>query len=303
MISDSSPVEVSHPGLTVPENQSFGDVQAPSSILDSSEKPPSVLTVKQDERDIKHSTFITQSSATPVTTQQGENITLKTLSREKDRDGDVTKSKALILPKGGGHPAQINPRKGPLEKETPKKPVVSRTSRQSGYSSNSQQAKDNRSPSFETTRGKNWCAYVHTRLQPTIVVDNVQTYSSGRAKPCTWITGPCGTSSQSRTQQVYRIKHIIVTSLEWKCCPGYGGGTCQPTAQQDQMLIHSNQAESNTATTGQTLGNQQQQQEPNDQAVAQKTNEQISSQEMKLTLLQKKVDNISVVMRDVKERN
>ncbi|KAL7982101.1 hypothetical protein Chor_001158 [Crotalus horridus] len=154
MISDSSPVEVSHPGLTVPENQSFGDVQAPSSILDSSEKPPSVLTVKQDERDIKHSTFITQSSATPVTTQQGENITLKTLSREKDRDGDVTKSKALILPKDGGHPAQINPRKGPLEKETPKKPVVSRTSRQSGYSSNSQQAKDNRSPSFETTRGK-----------------------------------------------------------------------------------------------------------------------------------------------------
>ncbi|XP_015680924.1 multimerin-1 [Protobothrops mucrosquamatus] len=299
MISDSSPVEVSHPGLTDPEIQSFGDAQAPSSILDSSEKPPSVLTVKQDERDIKHSIFITQeetqSSPTPVTTQQGENVTLKTLSREKDSDGDVTKSKALILPKDGGHPAQINPRKGPLAKETPKKPVVSRTSRQSSL----QQAKDNRSPSFETTRGKNWCAYVHTRLQPTIVVDNVQTYSSGRAKPCTWITGPCGTSSQSRTQQVYRIKHIIVTSLEWKCCPGYSGGTCQPTAQQDQMLIHSNQAESNTATTGQILGNQQQQQEPNDQAVAQKMNEQISSQEMKLTLLQKKVDNISVVMRDV----
>ncbi|ETE68240.1 Multimerin-1, partial [Ophiophagus hannah] len=69
--------------------------------------------------------------------------------------------------------------------------------------------------------------------------------------------------------------------------------------QQDQILIHSNQAESNTATTGQTLGNQQQQQEPNDQAVAQKVNEQISSQEMKLTLLQKKVDNISLVLRDV----
>ncbi|XP_070804911.1 multimerin-1 [Pituophis catenifer annectens] len=304
---DSSKVEVSHPGSAVPEVQSLGGVEAISSIPDSSANPTSVLAIKQDGRDIKHSTFTTQeeiqSSPTPVTTQQGENISLKTPSREKDSDGSVTNAKTSILPKDGGHSAQIQPRKGPLEKETLKKPVVSRTSRQSGYGSNSgQQAKDNRSPSFDTTRGKNWCAYVHTRLQPTIVVDNVQSYSSGRAKPCTWITGSCGTSSQSRTHQVYRIKHMIVTSLEWKCCPGYSGGTCQPTAQQDQTLIHSNQAESNTATTGQTLGNQQQQQEPNDQAVAQKVNEQISSQEMKLTLLQKKVDNISVIMRDVSQK-
>ncbi|XP_034296374.1 multimerin-1 isoform X2 [Pantherophis guttatus] len=303
---DSSKVEVSHPGSAVPEVQSLGGVEAISLIPDSSANPTSVLAIKQDGRDIKHSTFTTQeeiqSSPTPVTIQQGENISLKTPSREKDSDGSVTNAKTSILPKDGGHSAQIQPRKGPLEKETPKKPVVSRTSRQSGYGSNSgQQAKDNRSPSFDTTRGKNWCAYVHTRLQPTIVVDNVQSYSSGRAKPCTWITGSCGTSSQSRTHQVYRIKHMIVTSLEWKCCPGYSGGTCQPTAQQDQTLIHSNQAESNTATTGQTLGNQQQQQEPNDQ-VAQKVNEQISSQEMKLTLLQKKVDNISVIMRDVSQK-
>ncbi|XP_032080547.1 multimerin-1 [Thamnophis elegans] len=303
---DSSTVEVSHPGLTVPEVQSLGGVEATSSIPDSPQNPTSVLTIKQDGWDIKHSPLTTQeeiqSSPTPATTEQGENITLKTPGREKDSDGSGTHAKASIRPKEGGHPAQIQPRKGPLEKEAPKSPVVSRTSRHSGYGNNGgQQAKDNRSPSFETTRGKNWCAYIHTRLQPTIVVDNVQSYSSGRAKPCTWIKGSCGTSSQSRTQQVYRMKHMIVTSLEWKCCPGYSGGTCQPTAQQDQILIHSNQAESNTATTGQTLGNQQQQQELNDQAVAQKVNEQISSQEMKLTLLQKKVDNISVVMRDVSQ--
>ncbi|XP_058048728.1 multimerin-1 isoform X2 [Ahaetulla prasina] len=301
--SDSSTVEISHPGFAVPEIQSLGRVEPTSSIPDSSQNPTFVQTIKQDGQDIKRSIFTTQeeiqSSPTPATTRQGENIALKTPSREKDQDASVTNAKAPILPKDGGNPAQILPRKGPLEKETLKKPVVGRASRQSGYGSNSgQQAKDNRSPSFDTTRGKNWCAYVHTRLQPTIVVDNVQSYSSGRANPCTWITGSCGTSSQSRTHQVYRIKHMIVTSLEWKCCPGYSGGTCQPTAQQDQTLIHSNQAESNTATTGQTLRNDQQQQEPNDQ-VAQKVNEQISSQEMKLTLLQKKVDNISVVMRDV----
>ncbi|XP_070614112.1 LOW QUALITY PROTEIN: multimerin-1 [Erythrolamprus reginae] len=292
---DSSTVEVSYPGLT-------GGVEATPSITDSSGNPTtSVLTISQDGRDVEHSTVSTQegihSSPSPVTTQREENITLKTPSGGKDSDGSVANSKAPILPKDGGHPAQIQPRKGPLEKETPQRPVVSRTSRHSGYGNSSpQQAKDNRGPSFDTTRGKNWCAYVHTRLQPTIVVDNVQSYSSGRTKPCIWISGSCGTSSQSRTHQVYRIKHMIVTSLEWKCCPGYSGGKCQPTAQQDQTLIHSNQAESNTATTGQTPRNEQ---EPNDQAVAQKVDEQIRSQEVKLTWLQKKVDNISVVMRDV----
>ncbi|KAM6440111.1 multimerin-1 isoform 2-T2 [Liasis olivaceus] len=298
---DSNTVEVNHPGLTIPEIQSLGDAQATSSVSYSSEKP--LLNIKQDEQDVKHSTFLAQKdiqvSPTPATTQQGENVTLKTPSRENDSDGGVTNSKTLILSKNGGTAAQISPRKGPLEKEMTKGPDANRSSRQSGYSSNSRkQAKDNKTPSFETTRGKNWCAYVHTRLQPTIVVDNVQTYASGRAKPCTWVTGTCGSSSQSRTHQVYRIKHMIVTSLEWKCCPGYSGGTCQPTAQQDQLLIHSNQAESNIAITGETLGNQQQQQEASNQ-VAQKMNEQINSQEMKLTLLQKKVDNISVVMKDV----
>lgn len=38
---------------------------------------------------------------------------------------------------------------------------------------------------------RNWCAYVHTRLVPTVVVDNLETFSSGRAKPCTWQIGSC----------------------------------------------------------------------------------------------------------------
>ncbi|KAJ6655413.1 hypothetical protein lerEdw1_005410 [Lerista edwardsae] len=77
------------------------------------------------------------------------------------------------------------------------------------------------------------------------------------------------------------------------------------SAQQDSLHIHSNQAESNAAVNGETPGNQRQQpqqqqpQPPSDPAVAQKMNEQITSQEMKLILLQKKVDNISVAMSDV----
>ncbi|NWW44734.1 MMRN1 protein, partial [Pedionomus torquatus] len=141
----------------------------------------------------------------------------------------------------------------------------------------------------------NWCAYVHTRLLPTVVVDNLETFSSGRAKPCTWHTGSCAQRSQTTTHQAYRTKHKIVTSLEWKCCPGYSGQNCQPKAQEQQSLMHSNQAESSRAVSEQTPGAPQ---DPRGAALIQKMNEKISSQEMKLTFLQKKVDSIAAAMND-----
>ncbi|KAK2546093.1 Mmrn1 [Columba livia] len=149
---------------------------------------------------------------------------------------------------------------------------------------------------FETTRGKNWCAYVHTRLLPTVVVDNLETFSSARAKPCTWQLGSCAQRSQTSTQQAYRIKHKIVTRLEWRCCPGYSGQSCQPRAQEQRSLMHSNQAESSTTVGERTPGAAQ---DPGEPALTQKLNEKISSQEMKLAFLQKKVDNIAAAMNDV----
>ncbi|KFP27482.1 Multimerin-1, partial [Colius striatus] len=144
----------------------------------------------------------------------------------------------------------------------------------------------------------NWCAYVHTRLLPTVVVDNLETFSSDRVKPCTWHAGSCAQRSQTATHQAYRIKHKIVTSLEWKCCPGYSGQNCQHKAQEQQSLIHSNQAESSRTVTERTPGALQ---DPNGPALVQKMNEKISNQEMKLTFLQKKVDSITAAMNDVSE--
>ncbi|KAL2304848.1 hypothetical protein Nmel_006803, partial [Mimus melanotis] len=145
---------------------------------------------------------------------------------------------------------------------------------------------------------RNWCAYVHTRLVPTVVVDNLETFSSGRAKPCTWQIGSCAQRSQTTTHQAYRIKHKIVTSLEWKCCPGYSGQNCQPKAQEQQSVLHSNQAESSRTVGEGTPGALQDPSGP-DQALFRKMNEKISSQEMKLTFLQKKVDSIAAAMNDV----
>ncbi|XP_053260059.1 multimerin-1 isoform X3 [Podarcis raffonei] len=299
-----SEAESSHLGLTSPETQDLRNVLA-TSLPPTSEKPDALLNASQEEGEKQSSPLATkEAQGLQTTAEQKIPLALTvTPSPGNNSDGGSPNGKRFILPSNAGVPPPYHPWNRLPPKEVSEKnqgTTVSRSSRHSDDSS--KQNADLKKPSFETTRGKNWCAYVHTRLQPTIVVDNIETYASGRAKPCTWIAGPCGSSSQSRTRQAYRVKHMIVTSLDWKCCPGYSGATCQPKAQEDQLLLHSNQAESNAAVGGGTPGSpEQQQQDPSDPAVAQKMNEQISSQEMRLTLLQKKVDNISAVVSDVSE--
>ncbi|NWI90216.1 MMRN1 protein, partial [Pitta sordida] len=67
-------------------------------------------------------------------------------------------------------------------------------------------------------------------------------------------------------------------------------------AQQQQSIIHSNQAESSrTVSEREPVAPL----DPSEPALTQKMNEKISSQEMKLDFLQKKVDNIAAAMNDV----
>ncbi|NXU85213.1 MMRN1 protein, partial [Xiphorhynchus elegans] len=218
------------------------------------------------------------------------------------RDGDSDRDKMGNSSSSKGTTLQSDAREVPLQRAVttsqdtaPGNRSVKQSSHTTGITSTQQDA-NTKASGFETTRGKNWCAYVHTRLLPTVVVDNLETFSSGRAKPCTWHIGSCAQRSQTTTHQAYRIKHKIVTSLEWKCCPGYSGQNCQHKAQEKQSVIHSNQAESSRTVTEGAPGAPQ---DPCGPALTQKMNEKISSQEMKLTFLQKKVDSIAAAMTDV----
>ncbi|XP_046946970.1 multimerin-1 isoform X1 [Lynx rufus] len=182
---------------------------------------------------------------------------------------------------------------GGVGNRSPRETYLSR-----GDSSGSQKT-NNQKSSFETTRGKNWCAYVHTRLSPTVILDNPVTYLPNGRGPCGSTGRSCPQRSQKIPNPVYRMQHKIVTSLEWKCCPGFSGAKCQLKAQEQQHLIHSNQAESHTAV-GKETAKQEQQKDCGDPAVTQKMTEQMNQQAMKLTLLQKKIDNISLAVSDVR---
>ncbi|XP_054544161.1 multimerin-1 [Talpa occidentalis] len=169
--------------------------------------------------------------------------------------------------------------------------------------SNGSQRTSYQKPSFETTRGKNWCAYVHTRLSPTVILENQDTYVPSGRGLCGWTRGSCPQRTQKISNPVYRMQHKIVTSLEWKCCPGFSGAKCQLKAQDQHPLIHSNQAESQDAAgrgAAQQKQQQQQQEDCGDPAVTQKITDQMSHQAIKLTLLQKKIDNISLAVNDVR---
>ncbi|XP_025729236.1 multimerin-1 [Callorhinus ursinus] len=185
---------------------------------------------------------------------------------------------------------------GGLGNRSPRETYLSR-----GDSTGSQKTNYQKS-SFETTRGKNWCAYVHTRLSPTVILDNQVTYIPSGRGPCGWAGGSCPQRSRKISNPVYRMQHKIVTSLEWKCCPGFSGAKCQLKAQEQPPLMHSKQAESHTAGGAETAeeGPPQLQRDCGDAAVTQKMTEQMNYQAMKLTLLQKKIDNISLAVSDVR---
>ncbi|NXG55425.1 MMRN1 protein, partial [Hemiprocne comata] len=275
------------PSLTTTVGSPHPDIQAAE--VSASQAPPSASSGKT-----LGMKAVTKSSNSTTSIPASQSNGHSDSDSDKDKMGSSSSSKGTSL--------QNNAREVPLQQEVTTSQDTatgSRSLKQSPRSTritSTQQDANFKTSDFGTTRGKNWCAYVHTRLLPTVVVDNLETFSSGRVKPCTWDIGSCAQRSQATTNQAYRIKHKIITSLEWKCCPGYSGQNCQSKAEEQQSLTHSNQAESSRTVSERTPGAPQ---DPIGPALTQKMNEKISTQEMKLTLLQKKVDSIAASMNDV----
>ncbi|NXO34980.1 MMRN1 protein, partial [Locustella ochotensis] len=277
----------STPSLTIIRGSPHSEIQATKAS--ASQEPPFASSVKT-----LGMTAVKKTSSPTISPPASPSNGHSDGDSGRDKTGWLSRSKGTTLPSTAREIPLQKRVTASLDTDTGNR-SVKQSSRSTGITRNQQDA-NSKASGFETTREKNWCAYVHTRLIPTVVVDNLETFSSGRAKPCTWQIGSCAQRSQTTTHQAYRIKHKIVTLLEWKCCPGYSGQNCQPKAQEEQLLIHRNHAESSRAVSERTPGALQ---DPSGPALFQKMNEKISSHEMKLTFLQKKVDSIAAAMNDV----
>ncbi|XP_059802288.1 multimerin-2a isoform X2 [Hypanus sabinus] len=75
---------------------------------------------------------------------------------------------------------------------------------------------------------RNWCAFVKSRLSTAVISCGVERFVQRPPEPC---VNCQNTVYQLALKPIYKVKQMIVTSLEWRCCPGYVGPNCEHTAE------------------------------------------------------------------------
>ncbi|XP_064153516.1 multimerin-1-like [Anguilla rostrata] len=156
-------------------------------------------------------------------------------------------------------------------------------------------------PSFETSRGKSWCAYVHTRLTPTVVMDSASSYVPIVTDPCYWSREGCQRRYQMMSSPTYKIKHKIMTSLEWRCCPGYVGPQCQPKDSSPQIQQPARRAEVHSDSRTSEVPAPEGSEQATEPAIKPKMDNEVMNQASKLTSLLNKVNDISTDMDNMKK--
>ncbi|KAJ8284654.1 hypothetical protein COCON_G00035040 [Conger conger] len=74
----------------------------------------------------------------------------------------------------------------------------------------------------------NWCGFVHQHMVTTAVLLSSERYIAKSLSPCPRSPTDCRlTLYKLSTRPVYKEEQKIVTSLLWRCCPGYGGHECE----------------------------------------------------------------------------
>ncbi|CAG08485.1 unnamed protein product, partial [Tetraodon nigroviridis] len=72
---------------------------------------------------------------------------------------------------------------------------------------------------------RNWCSHTVTKTV-TCQVQN-GTVLQRVFQSCRWPQGCSGGSYKTVVRPSYKVVYRTVTSLEWKCCPGYSGTACE----------------------------------------------------------------------------
>ncbi|KAM3913385.1 multimerin-2 isoform 2-T2 [Leptodactylus fuscus] len=89
--------------------------------------------------------------------------------------------------------------------------------------------KETQPPEIEHPRPKTgkWCSFVRNRIVTYADVCKTEKYVIRSQQPCPQGTPDCQKTMYRVAQKpIYELKRKFVTSLEWKCCPGYTGSAC-----------------------------------------------------------------------------
>ncbi|XP_067828792.1 multimerin-2a isoform X2 [Heptranchias perlo] len=88
--------------------------------------------------------------------------------------------------------------------------------------------------SLKSPSGRNWCAFVKSRLSTAVVSCGVERFVQRSMEPC--MNGMVNCQNvvyQLAFRPMYKVKQMIVTSLEWRCCPGHTGSNCEHSVLEE----------------------------------------------------------------------
>nr|XP_055064491.1 collagen alpha-1(XXVI) chain isoform X2 [Misgurnus anguillicaudatus] len=85
-----------------------------------------------------------------------------------------------------------------------------------------------RPPAAVNTVHRNWCQYTVQKTVSCQTQNGTETVVQRLFQSCRW-PGPCSNLISYRTlvRPVYRVTYRKITSLEWRCCPGFYGEDCR----------------------------------------------------------------------------
>ncbi|XP_029469124.1 collagen alpha-1(XXVI) chain isoform X2 [Rhinatrema bivittatum] len=82
------------------------------------------------------------------------------------------------------------------------------------------------SPASGFTNRRNWCQYTAIRTVSCQVQNGSETVIQRVYQSCRW-PGPCANLLRTLVRPLYKVSHRTVTTLEWRCCPGFTGSSCE----------------------------------------------------------------------------
>ncbi|XP_043574869.1 collagen alpha-1(XXVI) chain-like [Chiloscyllium plagiosum] len=93
-------------------------------------------------------------------------------------------------------------------------------------------------PASAANSRRNWCLYTVSKIVSCQVQNGSQTLVQRVYQSCHW-PAHCSSLVSYRTiiRPTYKLAYKNVTALEWRCCPGFMGGSCQEEINSVRLLV------------------------------------------------------------------
>uniref|UniRef100_A0A803T6U2 Multimerin 2 n=1 Tax=Anolis carolinensis TaxID=28377 RepID=A0A803T6U2_ANOCA len=96
-------------------------------------------------------------------------------------------------------------------------------------------------PEFPLFSPRNWCSSIRSRPITYIAACKTEKYIVKSQRPCPNGTPDCQKIMyRAALKPVYQVKHKVISSLYWKCCPGYSGKNCEHHGKKGKSMLNHN---------------------------------------------------------------